>query len=90
MTQSTINHRTIRDWIEKHGGTPALKESTSFPQLSVGVIFPDQSNDEGLVPISWEEFFKIFDSVPLVFMYDEASAESRFNEFVHPAELEYA
>lgn len=90
MTQSTINHQTIRDWIVSHGGVPGLKESTSFPQLSLGVIFPDGANEEGLVPISWEEFFKIFDSVPLVFVYDEVSAESRFNNFVHPAELEYA
>lgn len=89
MTQSTIDHQSIRNWIERYGGIPAMKQSTSYPQLSLGVIFPDQTEDDGFTPITWDEFFEIFDSVPLVFVYDEETG-SQFIDFVHPARLNYA
>ena len=48
---------------------------------------PDGSQDEHLRPVSWEEFFRVFDDRGLEFLYQEHTQEgrlSRFNKFVKP------
>lgn len=44
--------------------------------------------DEGLVEISWEEFFTIFDQNKLEYLFQDTTADrqkSRFNKFVGEA-----
>jgi hypothetical protein len=79
----TRNHETIRNWAEARGGHPAVVEGTEI--LRIDFDDPDESADQNLRRISWDEFFRIFDSRDLEFLYQERTHDgkvSRFNKFV--------
>lgn len=78
----TRDHDTIRRWAEARGGHPAVVEGTEI--LRIDFDEPDD-RDEKLRRISWDEFFRIFDSRDLEFLYQDRTADgqiSRFNKFV--------
>lgn len=80
----TRDHEVIRRWVEHRGGRPAVVEGTQI--LRVDFDDPDGSRDEHLRPVSWDEFFRVFDSRGLEFLYQERTHDgkiSRFNKFVH-------
>jgi hypothetical protein len=87
QTKVTTDHKTIRKWIEEHGGKPASVKSTSGdddPGL-LRVDFPGYSGSDSLEEIPWEDFFDKFDEKDLAFMYQEemtSGKESRFFKFV--------
>lgn len=90
MASTTINHGTIRKWIEDRGGVPATVEETASGNEDVGILrvdFPDPGGDDSnLTTISWEEFFAKFDESKLAFLRADQTAEgetSRFCKFVH-------
>jgi hypothetical protein len=67
---------------EARGGHPAVVEGTEI--LRIDFDDPDGSRDEKLCRISWDEFFQIFDSRELEFLYQEQTHDgkiSRFNKF---------
>jgi|tagenome__1003787_1003787.scaffolds.fasta_scaffold20571521_3 hypothetical protein len=78
----TRDHETIRQWAEARGGHPAVVEGTEILRID----FDDPGGgDENLRRIGWDEFFRIFDSRGLEFLYQDhtqAGKESRFNKFV--------
>lgn len=80
--KQTTDHQTIRKWTEARGGRPAKVKGVSRG----GVLRIDfRAPEENLQEISWEEFFEIFDSAGLAFLYQdetEGGKESRFNKFV--------
>lgn len=83
MTEVTTDHRKIKKWAEAHGGKPAAVDRT-HQKNDVGILqlmFPNaaQSDHSHMVPISWEEFFKEFDSRRLALIYDP---ESMFSKIV--------
>lgn len=83
---TTKDHDEIRDWVEKHGGHPAMVADTERNGRPGGMLRidfddPDGSQDAGLHRISWEEFFKVFDNNDLAFLRVE-NGDSRFNKFV--------
>ena len=80
----TCDHDTIRRWAEKRGGRPTMVEGTQI--LRIDFDDPDGSKDEKLVPVSWDEFLRVFDERGLEFLYQEHTQDghiSRFNKFVH-------
>jgi hypothetical protein len=80
----TRDHETIRRWVEERGGRPAMVEGTQI--LRIDFDDPDGSRDEKLVPVSWDEFFRVFDERGLEFLYQEHTHDgpiSRFNKFVY-------
>jgi len=83
----TIDHDTIRKWVEQRGGHPATVKSTG-DQDEPGILridFPGYSGKETLEEISWEEFFQKFDEENLAFLYQEQTAGgdvSRFSKFI--------
>jgi hypothetical protein len=80
----TRDHDTIRRWAEKRGGRPTMVEGTQI--LRIDFDDPDGSRDENLVPVSWDEFFRVFDERGLEFLYQEHTHDghiSRFNKFVY-------
>lgn len=83
-SRKTVDHKTIREWIEQRQGRPAIVRSTE--ENDGGLLRVDfQEPDEALEPVSWEKFFKIFDSRKLAFLYQDRTAdgeESRFNKFI--------
>jgi hypothetical protein len=80
--ETTTDHEKIRKWIEARGGHPArVKGSGNGGILRIDFGEPEES----LEPISWDEFFKIFDENKLAFLHQEKTADggvSRFNKFV--------
>ena len=87
--RTTTDHDEIRRWAESRRGRPAAVEGTGSgddPGI-LRIAFPDrqQSDDESLEEISWNEWFEAFDRNGLALVYQEQTAdgeESRFNKLV--------
>jgi hypothetical protein len=63
---------------------PMMVEGTQI--LRIDFDDADGSRDEKLVPVSWDEFFRVFDERGLEFLYQEHTHDghiSRFNKFVY-------
>jgi hypothetical protein len=84
--KSTTNHDEIRDWVESHGGHPATVKRTTKSGQAAGILridFPGFSGAETLKPVSWDEWFAVFDQRKLAFLYQDAKGkQSRFNKLV--------
>jgi hypothetical protein len=79
----TRDHETIRRWAEERGGRPTMVEGTQI--LRIDFDDPDGRQDEKLKPVSWDEFFRVFDDRDLEFLYQERTHDggiSRFYKFV--------
>ncbi len=81
MSEVTTDHKTIKEWAHRHKGKPAAVDSTHKGD-DVGIVrlmFPKSkhSENESLVEISWEEFFKEFDARKLALIYDPHSMFSK-------------
>jgi alkylation response protein AidB-like acyl-CoA dehydrogenase len=75
-TRKTTDHDEIRRWVEEHGGRPARVRGTGDGD-DPGVLridFPGGAGDDGLEPISWDEWFRKFDAEGLALLYQEQKA----------------
>lgn len=80
--KTTTNHDEIKRWVEARDGHPACIRTGAEGGL-LRIDFGEKEED--LEPISWDEFFKIFDENHLNFLYQEeakSGRKSRFNKFV--------
>ena len=79
--RTTTNHETIRKWVERHQGHPALVRSGSGGGvLRIDFDEPGGNDDSRLERVSWDEFFRVFDESDVAFLHGEG--DSRFNKFV--------
>lgn len=79
--KTTTNHETIRKWVDKHKGRPAIVRSgKSGGVLRIDFDEPGGNDDTRLERIDWDEFFRVFDDSDIAFLHGEG--ESRFNKFV--------
>ena len=81
--KTTTDHKTIKKWAEARDGHPAIIRHGHEGGI-LRIDFGEQ--EENLEPISWDEFFKIFDENQLDFLYQDKTdggKESRFNKFVN-------
>ena len=82
---TTTDHKEIRRWIEKRGGTPTVVKGTEGKD-GEGILRIDFAEpDDKLEPISWDEFFETFEDRKLAFLHQDKTAngqESRFFKFV--------
>ena len=72
----------IRRWVEEHGGRPARVRDTA--DGSGGVLridFPGGAGEQELEPISWDEWFRIFDDQGLALLYQEQKADGEDSTF---------
>jgi hypothetical protein len=79
----TDDHEVIRQWVESRGGHPARVKGTGDgddPGL-LRIDFPGYSGEGRLEEIPWEDFFRKFDEMDLVFLYQD-EPDSRFNKLV--------
>ncbi|HBL52435.1 MAG: hypothetical protein A3D24_03515 [Candidatus Blackburnbacteria bacterium RIFCSPHIGHO2_02_FULL_39_13] len=80
----TTDHDQIKTWVEARGGKPAKVKGTGNGEG--GLLRIDfGAKTATLEEISWDEFFKTFDSKELGFLYQDQTAkgqESRFFKFV--------
>jgi hypothetical protein len=87
----TIDHETIRKWVEERGGKPATVKRTG-DKNEPGILridFPGYSGEDTLEEISWDDFFNKFEESNLAFIYQETTADgktSRFSKLVSRAE----
>ncbi|MHC1551632.1 hypothetical protein [Phyllobacterium sp. K27] len=81
-SKSTINHDEIRNWVETRGGQPAIIRTKG----DGGILRIDFGEpDDELEKIEWEDFFRVFDSNKLSFLYQDKTEDgekSRFNKFI--------
>lgn len=83
----TIDHETIRKWVEERGGRPAAVKDTKTGKDSglLRIDYPNRGEESALEEISWDDFFQKFDENKLAFLYQEKTAKgnvSRFSKFV--------
>jgi hypothetical protein len=85
--RTTIDHDEIREWVERHGGHPAVVKR-SRKNGDPGILridFPGYSGEESLEPVDWDEFFQKFEDAQLAFAYQDETASgrpSRFNKLI--------
>jgi len=84
----TTDHEEIRRWVEERGGHPATVKGTVKAGQAAGVLridFPGYSGERSLKPVSWEEWFRIFEERRLGLLHQDRTAggkPSRFNKLV--------
>lgn len=92
MAQTTIDHDTIRRWVEARGGCPARVKRTGTdgdPGI-LRIDFPGYSGQQTLERIGWDQFFEWFERNELAFIYQERTSggrQSRFNKLVSRASV---
>lgn len=83
MDKTSFDHNEIRQWAEKHNGTPQIidHETAQGDKVGIRINFPGH-NDEELLSvdvkphdISWDEFFQIFDERGLALEYTDKIPE---------------
>ena len=67
----TTDQDSIRSWIEEHDGVPAVIDGTTNEDSAGSLRIVFGRPDDTVQPISWEEFFGIFESRKLQFRYDD-------------------
>lgn len=78
-TTDHTDHTVIQKWAEARNGKSSKVKGV---RGSGGILRIDfDAREPGLEPISWDEFFKVFDKRKLAFLYQE-ERDSRFNKFV--------
>ena len=80
----TTDHNFIRKWIEERGGRPSKVKGTESDD-GEGILRVDfREPDDKLEPISWTEFFEIFEDRKLAFLHQDQQGKgtSRFFKFV--------
>lgn len=82
-TLVTTNHDVIREWAQERDAQPATVEGSEHDGRA-GVLrfdFPWGGRQGRLRPISWEEWFRVFDTRGLNFLYQESFTNGRPSNF---------
>jgi glutathione synthase/RimK-type ligase-like ATP-grasp enzyme len=83
-SHTTIDHSTIRKWVEARKGSPAVVKGTEGED-GEGILRIDFRHNDRLEDVDWNTFFETFDDRKLAFLYQDETAdgsESRFFKFV--------
>ena len=82
----TTDHDEITRWVEERNGQPAIVKGTENGKSALlRIDYPGFTGEESLEPVSWEEFFRIFDETNLALLYQERTADgdlSRFSKLI--------
>jgi hypothetical protein len=82
QTNTTTDHDEIRRWVEQHGGKPAIVRGTKDGEGGVlRIDFPGGAGEDELEPVSWDEWFEIFDRNNLALLYQEKKADGEDSTF---------
>ena len=69
----TTDHKEIRQWVERNNGRPVQVEGTGG-MLRIDFGKPEQR----LQPLEWADFFEVFDSSNIAFLYDPSGHMHKF------------
>lgn len=81
--KTTIDHGTIKRWVEERGGYPARVKGTGAPS-DPGILridYPGFSGQKTLESIDWGTFFEAFEDNELAFLYQD-EPQSRFSKLI--------
>jgi hypothetical protein len=82
QSKTTTDHDEIRRWVEERGGRPAIVRGTRDGDSGVlRIDFPGGAGEDELEPVSWDEWFEIFDRNQLAFLYQEEKASGEGSTF---------
>jgi hypothetical protein len=77
-----IDHDEIRQWVEERGGTPTCVEGTRRgDSCLLRIDFPDNPPDEKLEPVSWDDWFSVFDERNLALIVEDTTASGQISYF---------
>lgn len=81
--EKTIDHDTIRKWVEERGGHPSTvrRSATESGPGILRIDFPGYSGEESLQQISWDEFFTAFEENNLAFLHQDHTASGELSRF---------
>jgi hypothetical protein len=82
-SQTTIDHETIRRWVEERGGEPAAVRGTGTGD-DPGILridFPGGAGEDQLEHISWDEWFEKFEESNLAFLYQDEKKSGEGSTF---------
>jgi hypothetical protein len=88
-SQKTTDLNKIKRWAEERDGKPAIVKGTEGGKQGGGVLridFPGYTGQDTLEEVSWDEWYKVFQSRDLEFLYQDKTAdgnESRFFKLVN-------
>ena len=78
---TTVQHEVVQAWSEERGGKPARVKGSKEKKKG-GILRIDfGTKEEELEPVSWPEFFKVFDEHRLAFLFQEETANGKTSLF---------
>ena len=80
---TTTSHDEIRTWIDSRGGHPAVERGGKRLRIDFG------SHEPNVRRITWDEFFRHFDSKNMQFVYQNAEPDgstSRYYRVLDPGD----
>lgn len=84
QTLATRSHDVIEHWAHERGATPATVPNDKHDGY-LGVMrlnFPGYGG-QGLIPTSWQEWFKTFDHGDMVFLFQQKVENGHQSNFFH-------
>ena len=82
--QKTTDLNKIMRWAEERDGKPAIVKGTEGSKEGGGVLridFPGYRGEDTLEEVSWDEWYKVFKSRDLEFLYQDKTAEGKESRF---------
>ena len=91
-TRATTDHDEIRRWAEQWNARPARARGTGGRDIpgTLRLDLTDDGPDPDVEPISWTDWFRLFDRNNLAFLYEERTdgGSSNFSRLVYRATVE--
>jgi hypothetical protein len=81
------DHDEIRKWAEARGAKPTCVKGTEADDGTclLRLDFPGYTGEDSLQPISWDQWFRVFDKRKLALIVEDKTADgkpSNFNKLV--------
>jgi hypothetical protein len=80
-SKKTTDHDEIKKWVEERNGHPSVVKSTHNEEGSGLLRIDFNKPEKNLEEIDWDEFFEIFDSNNLAFLYQDKKTDGETSTF---------
>jgi hypothetical protein len=85
--RTLTDHGEIRKWADARGAKPTCVKGTENDEGTclLRLDFPGYTGEDSLQPVSWEQWFRVFDKRKLALIVEDRTADgkpSNFNKLV--------
>src|SRR3954464_15420129 len=83
-SKTTTDLKEIKKWAEARDGKPVIVKGTEKGKEGGGVLridFPGFRGEDTFEEISWDEWYEIFNSRNLAFLYQDKTADGKESRF---------